>query len=566
MTAAPHGFLSRENTVAGDGFNRWLVPPAALAIHLCIGMAYGFSVFWLPLSKAIGITAPVACASDVGFWESMFASNCDWQISTLSIMYTLFFVFLGSSAAIWGGWLEHAGPRKAGLVSAVCWCGGLLISAVGVETHQIWLLWLGSGVIGGIGLGLGYISPVSTLIKWFPDRRGMATGMAIMGFGGGAMIGAPMANSLIAHFKTPTSVGVAETFVAMAAIYFVFMVGGALGYRVPGDGWKPAGWTPPEPLASSMITHRHVHLDVAWKTPQFWLIWWVLCLNVSAGIGVIGMASPMLQEVFGGQLLGNSLKFGELAAEQKAQIAAIAAGFTGLISLFNIGGRFFWASISDKIGRKGTYLTFFVLGGVLYAMAPSSAHSGSTFLFVTSFCIILSMYGGGFATVPAYLADMFGTHMVGAIHGRLLTAWSAAGIIGPVLVTRLREYQLASGVSREAAYDQTMYILAALLVGGFLCNLLIKPVAEHLYMTDEEMAAQKKTTPEAIHQAETRLADFEDGAEQGKETGIDLTPGAVDAAASSSSAVTLVLAWLAVGTPLAWGVWTTLEKSLILFR
>ena len=234
-------FLDKENTIAGPGFNRWLVPPAALAIHLCIGMAYGFSVFWLPLSKALGIKEPLACPEPDGFWASLISalsSSCDWKVSTLGWMYTLFFVFLGSSAAIFGGWLEHAGPRKAGVVSAVCWCGGLLISALGVHTHQIWLMWLGSGVIGGIGLGLGYISPVSTLIKWFPDRRGMATGMAIMGFGGGAVVGSPLAVKLMDYFASPTSVGVTETFVVMAVIYFVFMLGGAFGYRVPPAGWE----------------------------------------------------------------------------------------------------------------------------------------------------------------------------------------------------------------------------------------------------------------------------------------------------------------------------------------
>jgi MFS family permease len=287
-------------------------------------------------------------------------------------------------------------------------------------------------------------------------------------------------------------------------------------------------------------------------------------LNVSAGIGVIGMASPMLQEVFGGQLLGNTLKFGELSPDQKTAIAAIAAGFTGLLSLFNIGGRFFWASISDKLGRKATYFTFFVLGGALYYMAPTSAHSGSTFLFVGSFCIILSMYGGGFATVPAYLADMFGTHMVGAIHGRLLTAWSTAGIIGPVLVNYLREYQLAAGVSREAAYDQTMYILAFLLVGGFICNLLVKPVAEHLYMTDEEVAAEAKTTVKAIHEEESRIADFEDAVEEGKD--IEVSSTGVVGTASSGYGLILVLSWAAVGIPLAWGIWVTVQKAVILFK
>src|SRR3979490_2991990 len=230
---ATPSFLSRERTIASPGFSRWLVPPAALAIHLCIGMAYGFSVFWLPLSKAIGITESVECAKDLSFLARAFSATCDWKLNMLGWTYTLFFVFLGSAAAIWGGWLERAGPRKAGLVSALCWCGGLFISAIGVYTHQLWLMWLGSGVIGGIGLGLGYISPVSTLIKWFPDRRGMATGMAIMGFGGGAMIGAPLAQMLMAHFATPGSPGVWQTFVVMGLVYLVFMLGGAFGYRVP---------------------------------------------------------------------------------------------------------------------------------------------------------------------------------------------------------------------------------------------------------------------------------------------------------------------------------------------
>ncbi len=290
--ATANGFLSRERIVARPEFNRWLVPPAALAIHLCIGMAYGFSVFWLPLSKAIGITSSIACPKDMSFFAQVFSTTCDWKISVLGWTYTLFFVFLGASAATWGGWLERAGPRKAGVVSAVCWCGGLVISAVGVLLHQIWLLWLGAGVIGGIGLGLGYISPVSTLIKWFPDRRGMATGMAIMGFGGGAMIGAPLADRLMKFFATPASVGVWQTFLALAAIYFVFMICGALGYRVPREAWAPAGWTPAaESSKTRLITRHNVHLNVAWRTPQFWLLWAVLCLNVTAGIGILGMAS-----------------------------------------------------------------------------------------------------------------------------------------------------------------------------------------------------------------------------------------------------------------------------------
>jgi len=544
VAVSPPGFLSKERIIARPGFNRWLVPPAALAIHLCIGMAYGFSVFWLPLSQALGITAPVSCGADIGFIARLFSAECDWPISMLSWIYTLFFVFLGCSAAVLGGWLEHAGPRKAGLVSALCWCGGMLISALGVKTHQLWLMWLGSGVIGGIGLGLGYISPVSTLIKWFPDKRGMATGMAIMGFGGGAMVGAPLAATLMGHFANAQEVGVWQSFVVMAAIYFVFMVAGALAYRVPPTGWKPEGWTAPVKKASAMVTDRHVHVSVAWKTPQFALIWLVLCLNVSAGIGILGMASPLLQEVFAGKLLGNELSFSQLNAAQLAQIAAIAAGFTGLLSLFNIGGRFFWASFSDYIGRKNTYFAFFALGVGLYSLVPSMGHLGNVALFVAAFCIILSLYGGGFATVPAYLADLFGTQMVGAIHGRLLTAWAAAGVLGPVLITYLREYQLAAGVERAAAYDMTLYILAGLLVLGFICNMLVRPVADKHFMSDAELAAE-------------RALSHDKGADGTRSLQWHAAPGSLPL---------VLIAWAVVVVPLAWGVWVTLQKTAALFH
>ncbi len=534
------GILDRERIVATAGFNRWLVPPAALCIHLCIGMAYGFSVFWLPLAQSVGITKPVACPADMTLLGALFTTSCDWKVADLGWMYTLFFVLLGSSAAIWGGWVERGGPRRAGVVSALCWCGGLLISAVGVVTHQLWMLWLGSGVIGGIGLGLGYISPVSTLVKWFPDRRGMATGMAIMGFGGGAMIGSPLANLLMNYFKTPSSVGVWQTFVTMAAIYFIFMMVGAFGYRVPPAGWRPEGWTPPS-TSNSMITSGNVHLKDAHKTPQFWLIWWVLCLNVSAGIGVIGMASPMLQEVFGGSLLGKpDLGFAALDADQKKLIATIAAGFVGLLSLFNIGGRFFWASLSDKLGRKLTYFTFFGLGIALYALAPTFAHIGSMALFVAAFCIILSMYGGGFATVPAYLADMFGTQFVGAIHGRLLTAWSTAGIIGPTVVNYIREFNKNAGVPADKLYDFTMYVLAGLLVVGFICNALVRPVAAKWFMKEEDVAAL---------QAKTATA--------GPSGSFGIGKGGLDGAA--------IAAWLFVGIPIAWGVWVTLKSAFVIF-
>jgi MFS family permease len=542
MPGAELGIFDREHTVAKAGFNRWLVPPAALCIHLCIGMAYGFSVFWLPLSRSIGLSAPKACP-DISLWNELFTTTCDWKVASMGWMFTLFFVVLGVSAAIWGGWLERAGPRKAGAVAACCWGGGLLIGAFGVYVHQLWIMWLGAGVIGGIGLGLGYISPVSTLIKWFPDHRGMATGFAIAGFGGGAMIGAPLANLLINYFKTPTDVGVWQTFATMGVIYFVFMMIGAFAYRVTPSGWQPDGWTPPSEK-KTMITEHHVHLNDAHKTPQFWLIWWVLCLNVSAGIGVIGMASPMLQEIFAGKLIGvPDLGFNQLDATQKATIAGIAAGFAGLISLFNIGGRVFWASLSDYIGRKNTYFCFFLLGIALYASAPTFAQMGSKLFFVGAFCIILSMYGGGFATVPAYLADMFGTQFVGAIHGRLLTAWSTAGIIGPVVVNYLREFQLTAGVPRDKLYDSTMYVLCAMLVAGLICNYLIKPVNPKWNMSPEEVAKLQA----ASAKSESAIQHGSFGIGRG---GVDLKAA---------------LFWLFVGVPLAWGIYKTLESAVKIF-
>jgi MFS family permease len=476
--------------------------------------------------------------------QELFTTTCDWRVASMGWMFTLFFVLLGVSAAIWGGWLERVGPRRAGVVAALCWAGGLFLGAIGVYVHQLWLMWLGAGVIGGVGLGLGYISPVSTLIKWFPDHRGMATGFAIAGFGGGAMIGAPLANILMNFYKTPTSVGAWQTFVTMGAIYFVFMMIGAFRYRLPPAGWRPDGWTPPSE-AKTMITQRNVHLKDAHKTPQFWLIWGVLCLNVSAGIGVIGMASPMLQEIFGGKLIGHpELGFNALSADQKAAIAAIAAGFAGLLSLFNIGGRVFWASLSDYIGRKNTYYTFFLLGIALYAFAPTAAAMGSKLLFVASFCIILSMYGGGFATVPAYLADVFGTQFVGAIHGRLLTAWSTAGIIGPVVVNYIREAQLAAGVPRDHLYDFTMYILCGMLIVGLICNLLVRPVNPKWYMSEEEVA--KLQAAGAKSAAEVPSGSFGIG------------KGGLDWRAA--------IFWAFVGIPLGWGVWVTLQSTAKLFQ
>ncbi|MBV8777707.1 MAG: OFA family MFS transporter [Alphaproteobacteria bacterium] len=448
-------FLARERTVAAPGYSRWLIPPAALCVHLCIGQAYAFSVFNLPLTKLLGITQ---------------STPDDWKLTDLGWIFSIAIVFLGLSAAVFGRWVEEGGPRRAMFTAALCWAGGFFISAVGVYAHTLWIIYLGYGVLGGIGLGIGYISPVSTLIKWFPDRPGMATGMAIMGFGGGAFIASPLSVWLMGKFNTAAHVGVAEAWICMGVIYLVFMMVGAAIVRVPPEGWAPEGYVAPS-QSSRLITTHNVFVYEALKTPQFWLIWWVLCLNVTAGIGVLGQASAMSQEMF------------------KGHVTAVAAsGFVGLFSLFNMMGRFIWSSTSDYIGRKNTYFCFFALGTLLYALVPYSGAIGSVALFVFCYAVIFSMYGGGFATVPAYLRDMFGTRYVGAIHGLLLTAWSAAGIFGPVLVNYIREYNVTHGVPAAQAYNTTMYLMAGLLVIGFICNACIRAVDERHYMRDEPAA------------------------------------------------------------------------------
>lgn len=539
LPVAATGLLARERSLAAPGFNRWLVPPAALCIHLCIGMAYGFSVFWLPMTHLLAAESG-ACAK-IGFIAALTTTTCNWSVPQVTHVFETFIAMLGISAAIWGGWLEHAGPRKGGFIAALCWGGGLVLGGVGVMTHQLWLLYLGCGVLGGVGQGIGYITPVSTLIKWFPDRRGMATGFAIMGYGGGAMIGAPLAVALMKHFSASGGQGVAATLIAMGAIYFVVMGIGAFAFRVPPGGWRPLGWTPPADAAANvMITRGQVHLDRAWKTPQFWLVWGVLFLNVTAGIAVISMASPMFQDVFGARLLGGA-DAGLLSAAQKAAIVAAAAGLVGLISLFNSAGRFAWASLSDVLGRRNTYCIFFVLGIALYCALPTLGHLGYAALFVIAVCVILSMYGGGFSTLPAYLADLFGTQMVGAIHGRLLTAWSAAGIVGPWLIAALRQVQLDRGVPQNLVYDRTLYLMALLLLCGLVCNLLVRPVRASAFMTDAELARERAL------QHEDRIG------------------GDPAAAARGAFGVAGVLAWLGVGIPFLAGVWIALSKAAALF-
>ena len=465
--------LSKERIIAGPGFNRWRVPPASIAIHLCIGSVYAWSIFNLPLTRVIGVAAPAAD---------------DWSQGNVLWVFSCAIVFLGLSAALAGKWLEEVGPRKVGFVAACCWGGGFLIGGFGIALHELWLVYFGYGVIGGCGLGLGYVSPVSTLIRWFPDRRGMATGMAIMGFGGGAIIGTPLKEFLYhAFYRAPEylgtidqvdlvtqagrrfaqgagelrevvvvgandvarmlvpgpegvyvvgtgSAGVAQTFVVLGIVYFLVMLVAAYSYRLPAPGWKPAGWTPPDEAhrRQRMIATADVHVDQALRTPQFYQLWIVLCFNVTAGIGVLGIARTMIGDIFGTTLPG-------------IVDSAFAATYVAMISVFNMCGRFFWASVSDYIGRRNTYWIFFALGIALYLSIPYTAMQVSVapatiwlVYFYASTMVIFTMYGGGFATIPAYIADLFGTRHVGAIHGRLLTAWSVAGVLGPVAIDSLR--------------------------------------------------------------------------------------------------------------------------------
>jgi len=560
------GLLSRERITAPPGYNRWRVPLASVAIHLCIGSVYAWSIYNPSLTRVYGVVAPAAE---------------DWSLSQVVWVFTVAIVFLGLAAAFGGKWLERVGPRVVGVVAALCWGGGYLVGAAGIVTHQLWLLYLGYGVIGGCGLGLGYVSPVSTLIRWFPDRRGMAAGMAIMGFGGGAMIGTPLKEYFIRLFyRAPDylgttadvslvtqagrrfaewggelrevvvvganeirnmtvpgpegvylvdsgAAGVAETFAVLGLVYLVVMLIAAFSYRLPAPGWKPAGWQEPDPQSrSALISTRNVDIDQALKTPQFYQLWVVLCLNVTAGIGVLGVARTMITEIFGSTL-------------PQIVDAAFAATYVVMISAFNMVGRFIWASASDYIGRRNTYWVFFVLGILLYLSIPLAARQVSVspsvvwlVYFYAATMVIFTMYGGGFATIPAYIADIFGTRYVGGIHGRILTAWSTAGVLGPLAITSLRQHSVNGaindlvqvvdpavfraqfGASMEqldqlvaqnsvnisrlmeiappgtpdptsGLYNSTMYLMAALLAVALICNGLMRPVDARHHLDED---------------------------------------------------------------------------------
>ena len=447
--------LDKSRTVAPRGYNRWLVPPAALAVHLSIGQVYAFSVFKNPL-----------------------LDKFDTSHTSIAVIFSIAIVMLGLSAAFGGTWMERNGPRKAMVLSGICWVTGFLVASLGVSLGQLWLVYLGYGVIGGIGLGIGYISPVSTLIKWFPDRPGLATGLAIMGFGGGALVASPLTAKLLETYGSDPVDAIVPTMLTLAAIYAVLITCGAVAIRVPPKGWRPAGWTPPTGPTTAMQTHANVRVRNAVRTPQFYLLWIVLFTNVTAGIGILEQASPMIQDFF------------------PAVTAATAAGFVGLLSLANMGGRFGWSTMSDKFGRKRTYIMYLGVGAALYGTL-AAAGSSAVGLFVALTFIIVSFYGGGFATIPAYLKDLFGELEVGAIHGRLLTAWSAAGVAGPLIVNGIADARAGQGVTGAELYLPSLVTMCGVLVVGFVANLLVRPVAERFHEPTAPAAADA-VAPEPI--------------------------------------------------------------------
>lgn len=459
MATTLPGFLARDRTVAAPGFNRWLIPPAALAVHLCIGQAYATSVYKTALVQHF----------DVGLTE-------------IGVIFSIAIVMLGLSAAVMGTWVDRNGPRAAMFTSACFWAIGFLVGALGIWTSQLWLLYLGYGVIGGIGLGIGYISPVSTLIKWFPDRPGLATGMAIMGFGGGALIASPVSTALLQRYDSgfdpsdPGSVAsgeaVAMLFVTLGVVYLAYMLFGAFTVRVPAEDWRPEGFDPSSIREKKLVTTANVTARNAIRTPQFWLLWVVLFCNVTAGIGILEQASPMIQDFF-------------REGSTSTVSAAVAGGFVGILSMANMAGRFVWSSTSDVIGRKPIYMVYLGVGVVAY-LALALAGSTATALFVLLAVVILSFYGGGFATIPAYLRDLFGTLQVGAIHGRLLTAWSAAGVAGPLIVNAFLDAQGTPGELTAAAYRPALLTMVVLLAIGFVANLLVRPVAERFHEAKEQ--------------------------------------------------------------------------------
>ena len=502
--------LDRAHTIAPKGYNRWLIPPAALAIHLCIGQAYATSVY-----------------------KTSLVEHFDASLTEVGMIFSIAIVMLGLSAAVLGTWVDRAGPRKAMFAAACCWALGFLVGAAGIALGQLWLVHIGYGVIGGIGLGIGYISPVSTLIKWFPDRPGLATGMAIMGFGGGAMVASPLSRQLLSFYDPSYDAADAASladgrslsllFLTLGVGYFLVMMIGVANVRVPYDGWKPDGFDPSTIKKKPMVTDAHVSAANSIKTPQFWLLWIALFCNVTAGIGILEQASPMLQDFFR-----------DAAGNSSVSVAA-AGGFVGLLSLFNMAGRFVWSTASDKIGRKPIYMLYLGAGIVLY-LALALVGQTAVALFVLFAAIIISFYGGGFSTVPAYLRDLFGTFQVGAIHGRLLTAWSAAGVAGPLIINGFLDRAGGAGGLDAAAYRPALLTMVGVLLVGFIANALVRPVAERFH---EKGDIQVLPSAEGAAEATGEVAD--------------------------ASTVRVVFSWAVVSILLGYGVVMTLSTALDLF-
>jgi MFS family permease len=505
--------LDREHTVAPTSYNRWLIPPAALAIHLCIGQAYATSVY-----------------------KSSMVEHFDTSLTSIGFVFSIAIVMLGLSAAVFGTWVDRVGPRRAMFTAACFWSSGFLVGALGIASGQLWLLYLGYGVLGGVGLGIGYISPVSTLIKWFPDRPGLATGMAIMGFGGGAMVASPASRQLLSFFDSdydaadPTSLadggGLTGLFVSLGIIYFLIMMIGVANIRVPAPGWKPEGFDPDAVRDKPMTTDKDVAADQAIRTPQFWLLWVVLFCNVTAGIGILEQAAPMIQDFF------------RDASGSSPVTLAAAGGFVGVLSLFNMAGRFVWSSTSDYIGRKPIYMVYLGVGIVLYVLLALTG-STATAIFVLVAAIIISFYGGGFATVPAYLRDLFGVFQVGAIHGRLLTAWSAAGVAGPLIINGFLDAAGGAGTLTAEAYRPALFTMVGVLAVGFVANLLIRPVASRHHVDPSEVEARKEQDAVSADVAEEH--------------------------APAATGARLVLSWAVVSVLLAYGVVETLTTAAQLF-
>ncbi len=512
-TLAP--ILDRKHTVAPPGYNRWLIPPAALAVHLCIGQVYATSVY-----------------------KTSLVDHFDASLTSIGIIFSIAIVMLGLSAAIGGTWVERVGPRKAMFVSACFWGAGFLVGALGIATTQLWLLYFGYGFIGGIGLGIGYISPVSTLIKWFPDRPGLATGLAIMGFGGGALVAAPLSRQLLEFYDSDYDSAVATSiasghalvmlFVTLGIGYFLIMMVGVANVRVPPPGWKPEGFDPKTVEEKPLVTSASVSAANAIKTPQFWFLWVVLFCNVTAGIGILEQASPMIQDFF-------------REGDTSSVALAAAGGFVGVLSLFNMAGRFVWSSTSDVIGRKPMYMIYLGGGMVLYVLLATIGNT-TTALFALLAGLILSFYGGGFSTVPAYLRDLFGPFQVGAIHGRLLTAWSAAGIAGPLIINGFLDAQGEPGSLTADAYRPALFTMVALLAIGFVANLLIRPVEDRFH--EPEGSGDSGAASDNVADVESVAAD-----------GHQALP----------SSARVFVSWLLIVVMLGYGVYETLSTALKLF-